>query len=136
VFWLRNQSHNPYVSLFFQLKQSSPKQFWASLNSVSGRGLFTLFQSSYKGGKGAFLKILAPEHNTVLLEGFPLYWTRLPTPQGARQMEELNLTERESCARLEGLEVVFDIRKILELEYRKVDLKLFIGIRPTMRSTI
>jgi len=104
------------------------------LNSVSGRGLLTLFQSSYKGGKGAFLKILALEHNTALLEGFPLYWTRLPTPQGARQMEELTLTEREGCARLEGLEVVFDIRKILDLEYRKVDLKLFIGIHPTMHS--
>ena len=124
----------PMFLYFFELKQSSPKQFWVSLNSVSGRGLLTLFQSSYKGGKGAFLKILAPEHNTALLEGFPLYWTRLPTPQGARQMEELTLTERESCAKLEGLEVVFDIRKILDLEYRKVDLKLFIGICPTTHS--
>ena len=30
-----------------------------------------------------------------------------------------------------GLEVIFDIRKILELEYREVDLRVFIGINLT-----
>jgi len=58
---------------FFELKSGSSKQLWASLNSVSGRGLFTLFQSSYKGSRGAFLKIMAPAHNPTLLEGLPLY---------------------------------------------------------------
>jgi len=113
---------------FFELKSISAKQVWASLSGVSGRGLFTLFQSSYKGFKGIFIKILAPSHNPTLLDGFPLYWTRFPTPQTARQMEDLNPVERKSCETLEGLEVIFDIRKILELECREVDLKLFIGI--------
>jgi len=31
-----------------------------------------------------------------------------------------------------GLEVIFDIRKILELEYREVDLRVFIGINLTL----
>jgi len=78
--------------------------------------------------KGIFIKILAPSHNPTLLDDFPLYWTRFPTPQTARQMEDLNLVERKSCETLEGLEVIFDICKILELECREVDLKLFIGI--------
>jgi len=43
-------------------------------------------------------------------------------------MEELSLVERESYRMLEGLEVIFYIPKILELEFREVDLKLFIGI--------
>jgi len=43
-------------------------------------------------------------------------------------LEELSPLEREGYKELEGLEVILDIRKILELEYRIVDLKLFIGI--------
>jgi len=46
-----------------------------SLSGVGGRGLLTLFQSSDKGFKGAFLKVRAPLHKPDLLEGFPLYWT-------------------------------------------------------------
>jgi len=112
---------------FFELKGSSSCQLWA-LSGVSGRGLFTLFQSSYKGFRGIFVKILAPTHNPTLLEGFPLFWTRHPSPRNARLIEDLTPIERKGCQDLEGLEVIFDIRKVLELEYREVDLKMFIGI--------
>jgi len=53
---------------------------------------------------------------------------RHPSPRNARLLEDLTPLERKGCQALEGLEVIFDIRKVLELEYRKVDLKLFIGI--------
>jgi len=43
-------------------------------------------------------------------------------------MEELTPIEKKGCERLKGLEVIFNIRKVLELEYREVDLKLFIDI--------
>jgi len=99
-----------------------------SLSGVEGRGLFTLYQSSYKRFRGAFVKILAPAHNPTLLEGFPLYWTKTPLLKRARPFEELDPADQKGCAELEGLEVIFNIRKILDLEYREVDLKLFIGI--------
>jgi len=113
---------------FFELKSSSSRQLWASLNGASGRGLFTLSQSSLNGFKGIFVKVMAPTHNPTLLEGFPLYWTKHPSLQGARQMDVLDPVEQKGCQELEGLEAIFDTRKILELKYRKVDLKLFIGI--------
>jgi len=115
---------------FFELKNSS-KLLWTSLNGVSGRALFALYQSSYKGFKGAFIKILAPSHNPTLLEGFPLYWTKNPSPKVTRQLEDLNPADQKGCEELMGLEVIFDIRKILELEYREVDLRVFIGINLT-----
>jgi len=45
-----------------------------------------------------------------------------------KELEELNSVDRKGCEELEGIEVIFDIRKILELKYWKIDLKLFIGI--------
>lgn len=71
------------------------------------------------------MKILAPAHNLTLLEGFLLYWKRHPTPWNARLIEDLTSVERKGCQDLEGLEVIFDICKVLELEYREVDLKFF-----------
>ncbi|QCE00350.1 hypothetical protein DEO72_LG7g1640 [Vigna unguiculata] len=92
---------------------------WMSLSGVEGRGLFTLYQSSYKRFRGAFVKILAPAHNPTLLEGFPLYWTKTPLLKRARPFEELDPADQKGCAELEGLEVIFNIRKILDLEYRE-----------------
>ena len=113
---------------FFELKSGSSRSVWYSLSGAGGRGLLTLYQSSYKGFRGAFVKILAPEHNPTLLEGFPLYWTKSLVLKRARPFEELDPADQRGCAELEGLEVIFNIRKILDLEYREVDLKLFIGI--------
>ena len=64
----------------------SPKQMWAFLSRVSDRGLLTLFNSSYKGFKGIFVKIQAPDHNPSLLEGFPLCWCQFPNLQTPRQL--------------------------------------------------
>ena len=116
---------------FFELKNNSSRLLWASLSGIGGRGLFTLYQSSYKGFIGAFIKILAPAHNLSLLEGFPLYWTKHPSPKVVRRLGELDPADRKGCEELEVLEVIFDIQKILDLEYREVDLKLFIGIHLT-----
>jgi len=74
---------------FFELKNSSSRQLMASLSGVSGCGLFTLYQLSYKGFKGVFVKLLTLSHNSTLLEGFPLYWTRYSTNQSALQIEDM-----------------------------------------------
>jgi len=65
----------PSTNMFLYLFElrAPHKQLWASLSGVSGRGLLTLYNSSYKGFKGIFIKIVALEHNPSLLEGFPLY---------------------------------------------------------------
>jgi len=57
---------------FFELR-APHKQLWASLSGVSGRALLTLYNSSYKGFKGIFIKIVAPDHIPSLLEGLRLY---------------------------------------------------------------
>jgi len=77
-----------------------------------------LYQSFYKAFKGAFIKILAPAHNPTLLENFPFYGTKHLSPKIVRQREELDPADWKDYEELEGLEVIFDIQKILELEYR------------------
>ena len=54
---------------FFELKHSG-RQLWASLNGSPGRGLLTLFQSSYKKFKGRSIKVCASAENPSLLDGF------------------------------------------------------------------
>jgi len=83
-------------------------QLWVSLNSVSGRGLLTLYQSSYKNFKGRFVKFRPSANNPTLLEGFPLYWALNPTSQIARRMEDLNPHKRGVCDFFENLGVVFE----------------------------
>jgi len=51
--------------------------------------LLSLFQQSYKGFKGKFLKISCNKRNPTLLDGFPLYWTKKPTFQGAWCLESM-----------------------------------------------
>ena len=111
---------------FFELR-SPHKHLLASLSGVSGRGLLTLYNSSYKGFKGIFIKIVTPEQNPSLIEGFPLYWCQSPNLQSARQLDDLDPSEKKDCLMLEQLDVVFDTRKLLELEFRVVDLKFHIG---------
>ena len=57
---------------FFEAK-SPGKKLWVSFNGVAGRVLLTLFQQSYKGFKGKFLKVCCNDHDPTLLDGFPLY---------------------------------------------------------------
>jgi len=111
---------------FFELR-APHKQLWASLNGVSGRGLLTLFNSSYKGFKVVFIKIVAPDHNPFLLEGFPLYWCQSPNVQTPWQLGDLDPSEKKDCLMLEQLNIIFDTQKLLELEFQVVDLKFHIG---------
>jgi len=67
---------------FFEAKHTSSK-LWVSLNGALGRGLLTLFQSSYKNFKGKFVKVQALIGDRTLLDGFPLYWTPKPKFKGA-----------------------------------------------------
>jgi len=74
---------------FFELK-TSYRKLWATLNSFSGRRLFTLFKSSYKNFKGHFIKICPSSKDPTMLEGFPLYRAPIPRFQTTCQMEDLN----------------------------------------------
>lgn len=62
---------------FFEMKKST-KQMWSSLSGVGGRVLLTLFQSSYKGFKGSFLKVRASSQKPDLLEGSRYIGLRIP----------------------------------------------------------
>jgi len=55
------------VFLYFFEAKHSGRQLWVSLNGVPGRGLLTLFQSSYKNFKGRFLKIRASTGDSRVL---------------------------------------------------------------------
>jgi len=77
---------------FFEAKHLGC-QLWVSLNGAPGRGLFTLFQSSYKNFKGRFVKICASAGNPSLLDGFPLYWSPNLRFQSAWRLEDLSLKE-------------------------------------------
>jgi len=100
---------------FFEFKQYG-RQLWASLNGVSGRGMFTFFQSSYKNFKGQFIKVCASVGDPTLLDGFPLYWSPNPRYQSARRLEDLSPRERGICEFLENLKVVFDTSTLLTKE--------------------
>lgn len=112
---------------FFEMKKLH-KHMWSSLSSAGGRGLLTLFQSSYKGFKGGFLKIRAPPHKADLLEGFPLYWTQNSSNSSARQLSDLSPTKKEYCLMLEQLKAIFDTKQLLDLEFQPTSLKRYIGI--------
>jgi len=98
---------------FFKAKQPSDRQLWVSLNGAPRRALLTLFQSSYKGFKGKFLKIRANKGDPILLDGFPLYWTPEPRFQSARRLKDLRPPDQEVCKFLSSLEVIFDTSFLL-----------------------
>jgi len=112
---------------FFEFK-TSPRKLWTSLNSVGGRGLLSLFQSSYKNFKGHFIKVRPSTEVPSLLEGLPLYWASKPRPQPTRRSEILTPYERGICNFLEGLGVMFETPKILKREHQLSDLKTYLGI--------
>ena len=112
---------------FFELKHSG-RHLWVSLNDVPGRGLLTLFQSSYKNFKGRFVKVHASAEDSSLLDGSPLYWSPNPRFLSARHLEDLSLRERGICEFLENLKVVFDTPTLWTKEYLPGALKAYIGI--------
>jgi len=67
-----------------------------------------------------------------MLEGFPLYWSRKPPFQSARQLTQLNSMERGVCEFLENLQVIFNTFTILKRKYRPKMLKSYIDIFPSL----
>ena len=57
---------------FFEVKKQG-KSLWVSLSNIPGRVLLTLFQQSFKGGKGKFFKVCCSDLVPSALDGFPLY---------------------------------------------------------------
>ena len=111
---------------FFEAKRLG-HQLWVFFNGVSGRGLYTLFQSSYKNFKGKFLKIRSSRRYLTLLDGFPLYWTQKPNFQGARRLEDLPPPHQETCKFLSILKVTFDTAFLLNNEFSTQVLKRYTG---------
>ena len=122
--------HLPSVEVFlyfFEAKRLG-HQLWVSFNGVVGRVFLSLFQQSYKGFKGKFLKTCCNKKDPTLLHGFPLYWTEKSRFQGARCLDEMPQREREVCLFLSSLKVVFDIATLIDQEFSQVGLKAYIGI--------
>jgi len=106
-----------------------------SFNGVAGRALLSLFQQSYKGFKGKFLKIRCNKREPTLLDGFPLYWTEKPRFQGARCLEDMPQQEREVCLFFSSLKVVSDTATLISQEFSLVRLKAYIGILHSLALT-
>jgi len=113
------------VFFFFFKYRASKRTSWASLNGIPGRGLLSLFQSSYKMFKGKFLKVHAPE----LLERFPLYWSPRPQCQSPHP-DNVNNSELDDCKKLDDLGTIFETFVLLRLESRPSDIKVYIGTYP------
>jgi len=83
--------HLPFVEVFlyfFEAKRLGC-QLWVSFNGVAGRALLSLFNQSYKGFKGKFLKIRCNKRDPTLLDGYPLYWTQKSNFQGSQCLEDM-----------------------------------------------
>ena len=88
----------------------------------------SLFQQSYKGFKGKFLKICCNKRDPTLLDGFPLYWTEKPRFKGARCLEDMPQQERKVCLFFFSLKVGFDTATLISQSFSPVGLKAYIGI--------
>ena len=95
---------------------------WVSFNRVVGSALLSLFQQSYNGFKGKFLKICYNKRDPTLLDGFLLYWTEKPRFQGTRCLDEMPQREQEVCLFFSSLKVVFDTAVLIGQEFFAVGL--------------
>jgi len=129
-FLLYNQvSIPPSIDVFlylFEVKKLS-RQLWVSVNSISGRGILTLFQSSYKIFKGHFLKIRANKKHLDLINGFPLYWTKKPNFKVARRLDKLAPANQVVCKFFTSLLIAFDTAYLLANEFDPDSLKSYTG---------
>ena len=121
-------THSMDVFLYFFEAKSPGKKLWVSLNGVAGRALLTLFEQSYKGFKGKFLRVCCTAHDPTLLDGFPLYWVGKLKFKKPRGLEELTPPNRELCQLLSSLGVVFNTTQLIKLEFNPKNLKGYIGI--------
>lgn len=102
-----------------------------SVNSVGGRGILTLFTTSYKIFKDRLFQVKAIEENVELLDGFPNHWTSSLRNYGGYNLEALSTSDQwdvEEMKQLTLFTTMFKSSRIIELEYRSVDLRVFIGI--------
>jgi len=97
--------------------------------------MLSLFQQSYKGFKGKFLKVRCNKRDPTLLDGFPLYWTQKPTFQGARCLKSMPQWDEEVCHFFSNLKVVFDTTTFISQEFSPGGLKAYIGIFPSFTLT-
>ena len=111
---------------FFEVKKQG-KSLWVSLSGVAGRILFTLFQNSYKGWKGQFFRVCCSKHDPTALDGFPLYWAEKPKLLKPKSLDELTSADREVCAALVGLGVVFSTAKLIACEFHADALSGYFG---------
>ena len=119
--------HFPSIEFFlyfFEAKRLG-YQLSVSFNGVVGRALLSLFQQSYKGFKGKFLKIRCNKRDLTLLDEFPLYWTHKPNFQGARCLEDMPQWDQEVCLFFSSLKVVFDTTTLIKQEFSPVGLKAY-----------
>ena len=110
-------------------------QPWVYLNGAPGRGLLTLFQSSYKNFKGRLIKVWASKGDLSLLNDFPLYWTPEPKFQNAQRLEDLSPKDRGTCEFLTSLKVIFDTSTLVKNEYLPDALKAYTSTPPFLALT-
>jgi len=94
---------------------------------VARRVILTLFQQSYKGFKGKFLKVCCNDHDPTLLDGFPLYWVGKLKFKKPRGLEELTAHHRELCQVLASLGAMFNTAQLIKYEYDAKALKGYTG---------
>ena len=121
--------HVPSVDVFLHFfeAKSPGKKLWVSFNGVDARVMCSLFQQSYKGFKGKFLKIYCSKFVATLLDRFPLYCVQEPELKKPRCLEELPTREREVCEFFSKLGAVFSTIELIKLEYNLKSLKAYIG---------
>jgi len=123
------------VFLYFFEAKHLGRQLWVSLNGAPGRGLLTLFQSSYKNFKGQFLKVRASKGDSSLLDNFPLYWKLEPKFQSARHLEDLTPKDRGTYEFLTCLKVILETSTLLSKEYLPDALKAYTNTLPFIALT-
>jgi len=121
--------HPPSFDVFFHFfEDKSPrKNIWVSFSGMVGRVLLTLFQQSYKGFKGKFLRVGCSMHDPTLQDGLPLYWVREQKLKKSKTLEELAPPDREVCQVLASLGAVFNTAQLIKYKYDVGALKGYIG---------
>ncbi|KOM34851.1 hypothetical protein LR48_Vigan02g100100 [Vigna angularis] len=113
-------SPTPAAFLYFFHVQPHPSKPWVSLRTIENRHLLTLFNSSYKGFKWHFFKVVPLETGYQSFcfpnkeDKFPFYWTKDPkkviswpkprmTPEDLDLINQLcQLPPKSSCRALIG----------------------------------
>ena len=134
----------PTLGKFFNFFEftNTKKTIWVSLNSIDGQGILTLYTTSYKNLKGRFFKVRATKEMVVeLFDGFPSQQTSEPYNHGRYELEALSVIDPEDIEfkkQLTLFATMFKYSCIIELEYRSVNLRVFISkyLRQSHRNIV